>query len=181
MILLSYDRRQYQNDMINHIKLLDNVVEIGCHVGISTKIISRLNQDGIVYAFDNSPESNEAMNNLGLDYRNIKFFNKDVRDEKVLYEFVEKYGQIDVLCIDLGGGYHPDTVFKVFFIWSSVLKPRVTMIRNRGLIDFINSATTFENIQSKNGYLESSYKDILPSSLKELQLWSKKNKKLKNQ
>lgn len=177
MILLSYDRRQYQEDMINNIQLLDNVVEIGCHVGVSTRIISRLNQDGYVYAFDNSPESSKAMNNLGLDHRNVIFFNQDVRDEKVLYEFVEEYGQIDVLCIDLGGGYHPDTVFKVFFIWSSVLKPRVTLIRNRGLIDFINSSAVSENIQSDEGYLESSYMDILPSSLKELELWTKKNEK----
>ena len=46
--------------MINNIRTFDNVVEIGCHIGTSTKIISRLNQDGIVYAFDNSPESIEA-------------------------------------------------------------------------------------------------------------------------
>ena len=163
--------------MIDNIRLLDNVVEIGCHIGASTKIISRLNQDGHVYAFDNSPESTDAMNNLGLDYRNITFFNADVRDENVLNEFMQEHDDIDVLCIDLGGGYHPDTVFKVFFIWSSLLRPRVTLIRNRGLCDFINSSSTIENIQSNEGYLESSYKEILPSSLKELQLWTKKNKK----
>ena len=54
-----------------------------------------------------------------------------------------------MLCVDLGGGYHPDTVFKVFFIWSSVLKPRVSLIRNRGLIDFIKTRTSKENIKSK--------------------------------
>lgn len=174
MIHISYDRRKYQEDMINNIKLMDNVVEIGCHVGTSTKIISRLNQDGTVYAFDNSPESDEAMNNLGIEYRNVKFFNADVRNEEVLYEFIKKSEKIDVLCIDLGGGYHPDTVFKVFFIWSSVLKPRVTLIRNRGLIDFINSSTSSESIKSENGFLDSSANNILPENLKELKLWSDK-------
>ena len=85
MIHISYDRRKYQEDMINNIRTFDNVVEIGCHIGTSTKIISRLNQDGIVYAFDNSPESIEAMSNLGIEYANIHFFNADVRNEEILY------------------------------------------------------------------------------------------------
>ena len=160
--------------MIENIELLDNVVEIGCHIGTSTKIISRLNQDGTVYAFDNSPESRQAMQNLGLDYRNIEFYYADVRKEEVLYDFAKRCDKIDVLCIDLGGGYHPDTVFKVFFIWSSVLKPRLTLIRNRGLIDFLNSSETSENIKSEKGYLDSSADNIIPKSLKELKLWSDK-------
>lgn len=174
MIHISYDRRKYQEDMINNIRTFDNVVEIGCHIGTSTKIISRLNQDGIVYAFDNSPESIEAMNNLGIEYANIHFFNADVRNEEILYDFARKCEKIDVLCVDLGGGYHPDTVFKVFFIWSSVLKPRVSLIRNKGLIDFINSSTTTENIKSDEGFLDSSAKNIVPKDLKELKIWSKK-------
>ena len=174
MIHISYNRRKYQEDMIDNIKLLDNVVEIGCHIGTSTRIISRLNQDGTVYAFDNSPESVEAMNNLGIEYSNIQFFKADVRNEEVLYDFARKYDKIDVLCVDLGGGYHPDTVFKVFFIWSSILKPRVSLIRNRGLIDFINSSTSSENIQSDEGFLESSAQNIVPENLKELKLWSDK-------
>ena len=68
MIHISYDRKKYQEDMINNIELFDNVVEIGCHIGTSTKIISRLNEDGTVYAFDNSPESVEAMASLGIEY-----------------------------------------------------------------------------------------------------------------
>lgn len=166
MIHISYKRQQYQKDMMDNIKLLDNVVELGCHVGTSTKIISRLNQDGTVYAFDNSPESEEAMNNLGLDYRNIEFTRADVRKKEVLYNFCKNHEKIDVLCVDLGGGYHPDTVFKVFFLWSSLLKPRLSLIRNRGLIDFIKSSTTNEDIISKKGYLESSANNILPTSLK---------------
>ncbi|WP_455646016.1 methyltransferase domain-containing protein [Methanosphaera sp.] len=166
MIYISYDRKQYQKDMIDNIELFDNVVELGCHIGTSTKIISRLNQDGTVYAFDNSPESIEAMNNLGIEYQNIEFFMADVRDEELLYNFTKKYDKIDVLCIDLGGGYHPDTVFKVFFLWSSILKPRVTLIRNRGLMDFINSSTSTEKICSDKGYLSSSSREIIPNELK---------------
>lgn len=166
MIHISYDRRNYQEDMIKHIDLYDNVVELGCHVGTSTKIISKLCQDGSVYAFDNSPESIEAMNNLGIEYSNIEFNCADVRDKEVLYEFARTHKQIDVLCIDLGGGYHPDTVFKVFFLWSSILKPKITLLRNQGLVDFINSSESCENISSNQGFLSSCSDNILPDEFK---------------
>ena len=174
MIHISYKRSQYQEDMIKNIKITDNVVEIGCHVGVSTRIISRLCQDGTVYAFDNSPESIEAMNNLKIQYPNIEYVNADVREKDVLNNFLEKGEKVDVLCVDLGGGYHPDTVFKVFFIWSSILQPRVSLIRNKGLIDFISSTKTNENIKSRKGYLESSAANIRPENLEELKIWSKK-------
>ena len=161
MILISYKREDYQQDMINNIKLLDNVVELGCHVGVSTKIISNLAQDGTVYAYDNSPESTKEMNKLRTEYKNIIFRNCDVREKQVVYNQAKK-DKIDVLCIDLGGGYHPDTVFKVFFLWSSILKPRITLIRNRGLMDFVNTTQTKTKNKSKQGYLETSADAIIP-------------------
>ena len=166
MISISYDRRQYQEDMIRYVESFDNVVELGCHVGSSTKILSKLCQDATVYAFDNSPESVDAMNNLGIEYNNIIFERVDVRDKQFLYDFVESHEKINVLCIDLGGGYHPDTVFKVFYLWSSLLKPRITLLRNRGLVDFINSSISSENIRSNEGYLSSCATDIIPKELK---------------
>ena len=114
MIKISYERSDYQQDMIDNIKLLDIVVELGCHIGTSTKIISNLAQDGSVYAYDNSPESIQAMNKLNIEYKNIIFKKADVRDKQVIYDQASKDDKIDVLCVDLGGGYHPDTVFKVF-------------------------------------------------------------------
>ncbi|MBQ6444654.1 MAG: class I SAM-dependent methyltransferase [Methanosphaera sp.] len=152
--------------MIDNIESFDNVVELGCHVGTSTKILSRLCQDATVYAFDNSPESVDAMNNLGIEYKNIIFECVDVRDKDVLYNFAKSHTDIDVLCIDLGGGYHPDTVFKVFYLWSSFLKPKVTLIRNRGLADFVNSSKSVEDIFSSEGYLSSCAYDVIPDELK---------------
>lgn len=166
MISISYDRRQYQEDMINNIESSDNVVELGCHVGTSTKIISRLCQDANVYAFDNSPESVDAMNNLGIEYKNVEFMCVDVRNKDILYEFAKAHDEINVLCIDLGGGYHPDTVFKVFYLWSSFLKPKITLIRNKGLADFVNSSKSIENIYSNEGYLSSCAYDVIPKEFK---------------
>lgn len=153
MIKISYKRSDYQQDMIDNIKLLDNVVELGCHVGISTQIISRLCQDGSVYAYDNSSESTKAMRKLQIENKNIIFKNADVRNSDIIKKQAQ-LDDIDVLCVDLGGGYHPDTVFKVFFLWSSILKPRVTLIRNQGLMEFVNASQTKDETDTSGGYLK---------------------------
>jgi hypothetical protein len=114
---------------------------------------------------------------LEEQYEFLDFIKADVRLHETLElvaEKIKKIGRCDVLSVDLGGGYHPDTTFKVFFIWSSTLKPRVTIIRNRGLVDFIHSASADEQIKSNMGWLESSGNDGIPPRLKEFKLWSSK-------
>ena len=72
----------------------------------------------------------------------------------------------------MGGGYHPDTVFKVFYIWSSTFKPTHTIIRNRGLLEFLNSSdSSGENYISEKGYLESYHDSGIPPQIKEFDLW----------
>jgi len=46
----------------------------------------------------------------------------------------------DVLAVDLGGGRYPDTVFKVWAAWSGVFTPRDSIIRNRGIAEFMQRA-----------------------------------------
>jgi len=150
------------------------VVELGCHVGNSTRIIARNAFDGRVIAIDNSPEAVSSMESVMNDYPQVEFTKADVRLHETLEEVYKKIETCDVLSVDLGGGYHPDTTFKVYFIWSSTLKPRTTIIRNRGLLDFVRSSQTQEDIMSKEGWLESSNDAGIPPRLKELKLWSNK-------
>ncbi|MGO9386772.1 MAG: SAM-dependent methyltransferase [Methanobacterium sp.] len=174
MIKIVYDIKVYREVLKDVIKADDIVVELGCHIGNSTRIISHLACSGKIIALDKSPESPDCMDALMKEQSNVEFIKRDVRLHETLEEVYSKIKKCDVLSVDLGGGYHPDTTFKVFFIWSSTLKPRDTIIRNRGLIDFIQSSSTYENIKSKNGWLESSGDDGIPSRLKELRLWSTK-------
>ncbi|WP_414468952.1 class I SAM-dependent methyltransferase [Methanobacterium sp. ACI-7] len=174
MIKLTYDIKVYRETLKEIIKPSDDVVELGCHVGNSTNIIAELASQGKIIALDNSPEAVESMSQLEKKYNHVEFIRADVRLHETLEDVMKKMSGCDVLSIDLGGGYHPDTTFKVFFIWSSSLKPRVTIIRNRGLIDFIFSASAEEKIESRYGWLESSARDGVPKRLKELKLWSSK-------
>ena len=178
MINIVYDIKVYRQVLKDIIQEDDVVVELGCHVGNSTRIISQLAPEGKIIALDKGTESKEKLEQLNKKVKTpIEFIQSDVRLHETLEEVAKKVNELggcDVLSVDLGGGYHPDTTFKVFFIWSSTLKPRNTIIRNRGLLDFIHSSSTSELIRSENGWLESCGDDGIPPRLKELKLWSPK-------
>lgn len=171
MIKLSYDIEKYRLDLCNLVSDGDTVIELGCHVGGTTKILS---PNCNVIAVDNSPEAVEVMNSLD----GIEFISGDVRRHEVLAKAFKKVQKCDVLAIDLGGGYHPDTVFKVFYIWSSTFKPTHTVIRNRGILEFVNSASVGEeDYVSKEGYLNSYNDSGIPPLIKEFDLWTPSLKK----
>ena len=171
MIKLSYDIENYREDLLDLVKSGDNVIELGCHVGGTTKLLPK---DCNIIAIDNSPEAIEEMAKLS----HVKFISGDVRLHDILAEAFKIIQSCDVLAIDLGGGYHPDTAFKVFYIWSSTFKPKHTVIRNRGILEFFNSAKGSESeIICEEGYLESYHDSGIPPLIKEFDLWTSSLKK----
>lgn len=171
MIKLSYDIKNYRQDLLELVKTDDIVIELGCHVGGTTKLISPRCK---VIAVDNSPEAIDKMKSID----NVEFIPGDVRLHEILAEVYKITQSCDVLAIDLGGGYHPDTAFKVFYIWSSTFKPEHTVIRNRGLLEFLNSAQgSGEDYASDKGFLETYHDSGIPPLIKEFDLWTPKLKK----
>lgn len=171
MIKLSYDIKNYRKDLLNLVESGDTVIELGCHVGGTTKLIS---DKCSVIAIDNSPEAVEVMNKM----ESVDFISGDVRSHEVIAGVFEKVQSCDVLAIDLGGGYHPDTAFKVFYIWSSTFKPKHTLIRNRGILEFVNSAIgSGEDYSSSEGYLETYHDSGIPPLIKEFDFWTPSLKK----
>ena len=170
MIKLSYDIKNYRKDLLETVENGDMVIELGCHVGRTTQLL--LDKCRVI-ALDNSPEAVEEMAKL-----DVEFIKGDVRLHEVISEVYSKVQKCDVLAIDLGGGYHPDTVFKVFYIWSSTFKPKHTVIRNRGILEFFNSAEgSGEDYKSDEGYLESYHDSGIPPQIKEFDLWTPKLKR----
>lgn len=171
MIKLSYDIKNYRKDILELVNPGDSVIELGCHTGGTTIIIP---EDCNVIAIDNSPEAVEKMEKLS----DVTFISGDVRLHEILAETFKIIQKCDVLAIDLGGGYHPDTVFKVFYIWSSTFKPKHTIIRNRGLLEFFNSSqSSGEDFMSDEGYLDSYHDSGIPPLIKEFDLWTPSLKK----
>lgn len=177
MIKLSYNIEIYRKQLLNTIKENDTIIELGCHVGKTTKIIlNKLNNCKLI-SLDNSPEAINIMNEIAIKNKNLKFIPGDVRLHDKIQEVYNLTKKCDILSIDLGGGYHPDTVFKIFYIWSSTFKPKKTLIRNKGLIDFCNSIeTSNEEYRSSKGYLESCNNEGIPPQIKEFELWTPKVK-----
>lgn len=173
MIKISYKINKYREQLFETLMDSDTVIELGCHVGKTTEKILRKYENCQVIAMDNSPEAISKMESLESQYSNLTFISGDVRLHDKIKEVLSISTKCDVLSIDLGGGYHPDTVFKVFYIWSSVFKPRDTLIRNRGLIDFCNSAVkSDEDFKSDEGYLASYGSEGIPPQIKEFDLWT---------
>ena len=171
MIKLCYDVEKYRRDILDLVKPTDTIIELGCHVGGTTRLLPETCN---ITAIDNSPEAVEKMAELG----HVNFINADVRLHDTLSDVFQSIQSCDMLLIDLGGGYHPDTVFKVFYIWSSTFKPAHTVIRNRGLLEFFNSAKgSGEEYISQNGYLESYHDSGIPPQIKEFDLWTDSLKK----
>lgn len=170
MIKLSYNIENYREDILNLVNAGDNVIELGCHVGGTTRLLPK---ECNVIAIDNSPEAIDEMAKL-----DVNFISGDVRRHEIIAEVFKITQSCDVLAIDLGGGYHPDTTFKVFYIWSSTFKPKHTIIRNRGLLEFFNSANgSGEEIVCEEGYLETYHDSGIPPLIKEFDLWTPKLKK----
>jgi len=166
MIKLSYDIKNYRNDLLELANSGDTVIELGCHLGGTTQLIS---SSCNVIAIDNSPEAVEKMEKL----ERVRFISGDVRKHDVIADVFKITQSCDILAIDLGGGYHPDTVFKVFYIWSSTFKPKHTIIRNRGLLEFLNTAIgSGEDYSSKHGYLDSYHDSGIPPLIKEFDFWT---------
>lgn len=171
MIKLCYDVKDYRRQIRDVINNGDKVIELGCHMGNTSKVILENAVDLI--AIDNSPEAGEEMEKLDLT-----FINADVRLHETLSEVFNIIQRCDVLAIDLGGGYHPDTVFKVFYIWSSTFKPKHTIIRNRGLVEFYNSVSEVSgDYKSEDGFLDSYNDSGIPPQIKEFDLWTPMPKK----
>lgn len=173
MIKLSYNINQYRKQLFKTIKDNDNIIELGCHVGKTTEKILEKYENCKIIAIDNSPEAISPMKKLEDEYQNLTFISGDVRLHEKIKEAIKISDKCDILSVDLGGGYHPDTVFKVFYIWSSTFKPRDSLIRNRGLIDFCKSATTTdEDFKSDTGYLSTCGNEGIPPLIKEFDLWT---------
>jgi precorrin-6B methylase 2 len=171
MIRLSYDVNKYRADIADLTNPKDTVIELGCHTGGTTRTIPKSCN---IIAVDNSPEAVREMERLS----HVKFISGDVRKHEILAEVFKVSQTCDVLAIDLGGGYHPDTVFKVFYIYSSTFKPKHTIIRNRGLLEFLNSAQgSGEDYVSQGGFLETYHDSGIPPLIKEFDFWTPSLKK----
>lgn len=167
MISLVYDVKIYRKILEERVNEGSIVIEIGPHVGKSTSCYEKKVKLGILV--DKSLESKKGLQQLLKKNKNLKFVMGDARSFKTVKKVMKLTKSCDFLALDVGGGRYPDTVFKIWAIWSGVFKPRDSVIRNRGLAEFVQKLKIEDNSLKRkfkdDGWL-SEYGRAIPSELK---------------
>jgi hypothetical protein len=175
VISIVYDRGKYHEVLRGLAKPGDTVIEIGPHMGASTRVLSDAKR---VIAVDKAAQAEAASKDFP---GNAVFVKGDARFFSTIGKVLKLTKKCDLLAIDMGGGRFPDTVFKVWAVWSGVFKPRDSVIRNRGLGEFLRRAQidddSLPNKFEDSGWLSQCGRKT-PSQLKEgmeeLKNWMRK-------
>ncbi len=167
MITIAYDVQKYRRLLAKTVVGGDVVVEIGPHIGKSTD--SYVSQASMVVLVDKGFDCRQDLLEYSREHGNVEFIYGDARDFSTV-ELARRHAQrCDVLAVDLGGGRYPDTVFKVWGTWSGVMRPRDSIIRCRGIAEFLRKARvedeTLPSSFPDNGWL-SEYGRATPAELK---------------
>jgi len=168
MISVAYEVGRYRRLLAETVGNGDTVVEIGPHRASSTDLY--VGKAGKAVLVDKGADAAGALREYADRHRNVIFICGDARSFDTVALALQHAESCDVLAVDLGGGRYPDTVFKVWAIWSGVFKPRDSVIRCRGLAEFLRRAQvrddTLPETFKDNGWL-SEYGRAVPSKLKE--------------
>jgi hypothetical protein len=138
MISIAYDVRLYRSLLSRSVSKGDTVIEIGPHVGKST--MAYVDKACLVVALDKSPDAAACFKKHVREHANLRFLQEDVRGFEAMKKVLNLTKKCDVLAVDLGGGRYSDTVYKVWAAWSGVFKPKHSLIRSRGLAEFLQRA-----------------------------------------
>jgi hypothetical protein len=178
MISIVYDVKKYRELLGRIVKDGDVVIEIGPHVGKST--LSYVERAKKAVAVDLGEQSAAAFRRMEKEFPQLKFVLGDARSFGTMKEVMKLTSCCDVLAVDLGGGRFPDTVFKVWAAWSGVFKPDDSVIRNRGLAEFLQRAKigddSLKRDFSDDGWLSvwgRATPSKLKDQLKEFSFWVK--------
>ncbi|MFH1056123.1 MAG: SAM-dependent methyltransferase [Candidatus Altiarchaeota archaeon] len=168
MISLTYEVGRYRRLLSETVREGDVVVEIGPHVGRSTDMY--VGKASKVVLVDKGRDCAGALEKYSLKHNNVIFVLGDARGFDTLSLVLKHAKSCDVLAVDLGGGRYPDTVFKVWASWSGVMRPRYSIIRCRGLAEFVKRAKvaddTIPDSFKDSGWLQD-YGRATPSKLKD--------------
>jgi len=138
LIAVVYDVGVYRRLLSELVRDGDVVVELGPHTGVSTA--SYAARTRLTLAVDLGGESAKPFARISRERPQVHYIKADARSFEAIKKAAKYARKCDVLAVDLGGGRYPDTVFKVWGAWSGVFSPRDSIIRNRGIAEFLQRA-----------------------------------------
>jgi len=143
-VILTSDVKGYRKAARALVKGKDRVLEIGCASGKTTKIVAEIAEK--VVAVDKSAlEVSRARERL-KGFTNVVIEVKDATEVNEVKKLINDRlnGRVDVVMIDLGGVADPGEVLSLTRRYSFAFKPKLCIVKNRLLIDFIKSCEIYQ-------------------------------------
>jgi hypothetical protein len=138
MIDVVYDVKAYRRLLAETVGDGQTVLEIGPHLGKSTD--SYVEKAKLAVLVDKGTDGQTSLAEYAMEHENVEYVCGDARGFDAMSLVLKHISSCDVFAIDLGGGRYPDTVFKVWATWAGVFKPEKSVIRCRGLAEFLRRA-----------------------------------------
>ena len=146
-IMVAKDEVRYRKFVKTGIRETDCVIELGCHVGVTTSIAASCASRGLGIGIDSSAfsigkarERHSASNLYFLpptDSANLSLV------KKRLAELEAFKGKVDVVCIDVSGSRPPGFVLGLLEAYDRVFSPRLFIIKNFKLQNLVAQCTNY--------------------------------------
>lgn len=176
MISILYDVNRYRKFLNKEVNEGDTVIELGPHLGESTKLYVKKTR--LTVAVDKSSQTEKAFEKILPKFKNLRLVKGDVRNFETIKKVMILTKGCDILAVDMGGGRFSDTVFKVWATWAGIFRPKHSVLRNRGLAEFIQRAEIHDKSVMKefpdDGWLAEwgrATPYALKKQLKEFEFW----------
>ena len=148
-IIVAKKESSYRKAVIDSINKQDCVLEIGCHVGVTTALVAKLAK--FSYGIDSSEYSiNMAKKRhlIGKKSTNLLFFCVDAFDQRSVLKHLtgtDASVHVDVILIDISGNREPSLVLRLLESYDRIFSPRLFIIKNFKLHNFVELSDTTEN------------------------------------
>jgi precorrin-6B methylase 2 len=126
----------------------DVVLELGCSTGKTTKILAK--SAGTVFAIEKNKIADAARDNLNR-FENVTIIHEDAQN---IYQIFEKVGAVKIIFIDIGGNALPWQTVSLAQKYMKMLSPRILVMRNNELSEFISSLEYYEKWNTGKWYIQ---------------------------
>ena len=148
-INVAKDEADYRRAIHKNLLETDKVLELGCHVGVTTEQIAA--KVALTVGVDSSLYSiSEAKRRFG-DTENLHFLCFDACDKSELLNSMKKifpddeFVKFDVICIDVSGNRQPGFVLDLLEGYDRIYSPRIFIIKNFKLQNFVKQCSQCES------------------------------------
>ena len=148
-IVIAKKESSYRKAVIDSINEQDCVLEIGCHVGVTTALVAKIAK--LSYGIDSSEYSINMAKKRHLNGKkptNLLFFCVDAFDQRSVLKHLtgtDASVHVDVILIDISGNREPSLVLRLLESYDRIFSPRLFIIKNFKLHNFVELSDTTEN------------------------------------